>query len=109
MWPINKTLLSVTTLDQSGPGSDGNVGIFRFPQSSSIATLSSDCLMSYPGNWLVGGLTSLQRRSRCILWGFTTTVLPIIYMCVCVCVCIMGNTVVITIKIDLNEYKTYRF
>ena len=50
------------TYRQSGPGSDGNEGVFCIPQSSSItgATLS-DCLMSYPRHSLGGGLTPLQK------------------------------------------------
>ena len=36
---------------QSGPGSDGNKGLLRILQSSSITGGSpSDCLVSYPGN-----------------------------------------------------------
>ena len=43
-------------------------GCSAFPQSSSIAgTSSSDCLVSYPGYSLGGGLTPLQSFSRCIL------------------------------------------
>ena len=53
---------------QSGPGSDGNEGVLRIPQSSSTAETSpSDCLVSYPGHSLGGGLTPLQRCSQCIL------------------------------------------
>ena len=52
---------------KSGPGSDGNEGVLCIPQSSSIAgTSPSDSLVSYPGHSL-GGLTPLQRSSRCIL------------------------------------------
>ena len=37
-----------TTLGQSGPGTDGNEGVLRIPQSSSITEAStSDCLESY--------------------------------------------------------------
>ena len=32
--PINKILSGATTLGQSGPGSDGNEGVLRIPQSS---------------------------------------------------------------------------
>ena len=51
------------------PGSDGTEGVLRIPQSSSIAGTSlSDCLVSYTGHSLWGGgLTPLQRSSRCIL------------------------------------------
>ena len=63
-------LSGAITPGQSGPGSDGNEGVLRIPQRSSIAgTSSSDCLVSYPGHSLVGGgvLTPLQRSSWCIL------------------------------------------
>ena len=62
-------LSGATTPDLSGPGSDGNEGVLRIPQSSSTAgTSPSDCLVSYPGHSLGGGgLTPLQRSSRCIL------------------------------------------
>ena len=33
IWPIDRTLSGVTTLDQSRPGSDGNEGVSRIPQS----------------------------------------------------------------------------
>ena len=47
-------LPGATTPDQSGPGSDGNEGKLYIPQSSSpIGTSASDCLVSYPGHWLV--------------------------------------------------------
>ena len=36
IWPIDKTLSGVTTLGQSGPGSDGNEGVLRITQSPSI-------------------------------------------------------------------------
>ena len=35
--------------------------------SSSTGTSPSDCLVSYPGHWLGGGLTPPQKCSRCIL------------------------------------------
>ena len=41
---------------QSGPGSDGNEGVLRIPQSTSTAgTSSSDCLVSYLGHSLEEG------------------------------------------------------
>ena len=64
---MDRALSGATTLGQSGPGSDGNEGVFRIPQNSSTAgTLPSDCLVSYPGHSL-GGLNPLQRCSQCIL------------------------------------------
>ena len=44
------TSSGATTMGQSEPGSDGNEGVLRIPQSSSITRTSpSDCLVSYPG------------------------------------------------------------
>ena len=49
-------LSSTTTPGQSGPGSDGNEGVLRIPQSSCTAgTSPSDCLVSYSGHSLGGG------------------------------------------------------
>ena len=46
-------LSGAITPSQSGPGSDGNEGVLRISQSSSITgTPSSDCLMSYRGHSL---------------------------------------------------------
>ena len=94
IWPIDMTLSGVTTTGWSGPGSDGNKGVLRIPQSSNTTQISpSDCLVSNPGDslveswpsvekqsvysvapadWATGlslkvGLTSLQISSRCIL------------------------------------------
>ncbi len=45
------TLSGTTTPGQSEPGSDGNKGVIRIPQSSSVTgTSPSDCLVSYPGH-----------------------------------------------------------
>ena len=49
IWAIDRTLSGATTLGLSEPGSDGNKGVLRLPQSSSITgTSPSDCLVSYP-------------------------------------------------------------
>ena len=62
---IDRALSGATISGQSGPGSNGNEGVFCIPQSSSITgTSPSDCLVSYPGN-LLGGLAPLQRSNRC--------------------------------------------
>ena len=59
-------LSGATIPGQSGPGSNGNEGVFRIPQSSSITgTSPSDCLMSYPVHSLGWDLTPQQRCSRC--------------------------------------------
>ena len=48
IWPIDRTLSSATTPSQSGPGSDGNEGVPRIPQSSGITRASpSYCLVLY--------------------------------------------------------------
>ena len=48
------TLSCATSPGNSGPGSDGNEGVLRIPQSSSITgTWPTDCLMSYPEYLLV--------------------------------------------------------
>ena len=42
------TLSGATTPSQSGFGSNGNEGVLRIPESSSITeTLPSDCLVSF--------------------------------------------------------------
>ena len=49
---------------QSGPGSNGNEGVLRVPQNSSIAgTPPSDCLVSYPGDSLGGGVLPLRKEA----------------------------------------------
>ena len=60
--PIDRTLQGATILSQSEPGSEGNEGVLRIPQSSCISGISiSDGLLSYSGHWLWGGgLTPLQ-------------------------------------------------
>ena len=64
IWPIDRTLSGATTLDQSEPGSDGNDGVLRIPQSSSITGASPlDCLMSYPGLYLGESYTFAEMQS----------------------------------------------
>ena len=65
--PIDRALSGATTPGQSGPGSNSNEGVLHILQSSSITgTSPSDCLVPYSGHsW--GGLTPLQKCSRCIL------------------------------------------
>ena len=49
--PIDRTLSGAIAPGQSGSGSDGNKGILRIPQSSSITEASpSDCLVLSPGH-----------------------------------------------------------
>ena len=52
---MDRTPSVAITLGQSEPGSDGNEGVLRIPQSSSITgTLLSVCLISYPRHSLQG-------------------------------------------------------
>ena len=56
-------LSGATTPGQSEPGSDGNEGVLRTSQSSSITgTSPSDCLVSYPGHTLAGEVLPLCRE-----------------------------------------------
>ena len=49
--PLDRTLLSATTLGQSRPGSNGNEGVLCIPQSSRITkALPLDGLVSYIGH-----------------------------------------------------------
>ena len=60
---MDRALSGTTAPGQSGPGSNGNEGVLRIPQSSSIAgTSPSDCLVSYPGHLLGGGVLPLCRE-----------------------------------------------
>ena len=72
--PIDWSRSGVTTLGQSGPGSDGNVGILNSPHSSSIfGTLPSDCLVSYPENSL-GGVLALYREAVGVFYSLSQLV-----------------------------------
>ena len=67
--PIDRTLSDTTTLDQSGPGSDGKEGVLCIPQSSSITRTSpSDCLVSYLRQSLAGSLLCWEAIS--VFCGF---------------------------------------
>ena len=49
---------------QSGPGSNGNEGVLRIPQSSNITgTSPPNCLVSYLGHSLVGSYSSTEVQS----------------------------------------------
>ena len=57
-------LPGATTPGQGGPGSAGNEGVLRIPQSSSITgTSPSDCFVSYPGNSLRESYPSAEKQS----------------------------------------------
>ena len=64
IWPIDRTLLGATTLDQSGPGSDDNERVLHIPQDFSIIEASSsDCLVSYAGHLLGKSYHSAEMQS----------------------------------------------
>ena len=64
IWRIDRTLSDATTPGQSEPGSDGNKGVLRFPQSSSITWASPwACLVSITENSLWGALPSADLQS----------------------------------------------
>ena len=66
--PLDRTQSGTTTPRPSGPKSNGDEGILRIPQSSSITGTSSIGLFNVISGTLVGGgLTPLQRSSPCIL------------------------------------------
>ena len=63
-YPYIGPLLGATTPGQSGPGINGNEGVFRIPQISSIAgTSPSDCLVSLSGYLLEGSYPSAEKQS----------------------------------------------
>ena len=60
---MDRTLSGATTSEESGPGSNGNEGVLRIPQSSSITgTSPSDCLVSYPGHLLGESYSSAEMQ-----------------------------------------------
>ena len=62
--PIKRTLSSATTLNWSGPGSNGKEEIIYIPQNSSITEASpSDCLKLYPGHLLWYSYPSAEMQS----------------------------------------------
>ena len=83
-WPIDRTLSGVTSLGQSGPGNNSNQGVLHIPQSSRTGASPSDCLASYPGHSLGGGLNPLQRCSWYIL-QHQLTGLTVLGDCPCLC------------------------
>ena len=57
-------LSGTTTPGQTGTGNDGNEGVLRIPQSSSITRAStSDCLVSNPGHSLRVSYSSAEMQS----------------------------------------------
>ena len=52
IWPIDRTLSGAPAPDQSEPGSDGDKGVLRIPQSSSITGTSPSDRLSQSSNTL---------------------------------------------------------
>ena len=44
LWPIDENLTGTTSLNQSGPGNNGNEGVLLTPQISKSAASSSDAV-----------------------------------------------------------------
>ena len=64
IWRIDRTLSGATTPSHSGPETDGNEGVLRILQISSITGTSPlDCLMLYPGHLLGESYTSAKMQS----------------------------------------------
>ena len=54
--PIDRALSGATIPSQSGSGSNGNEGVLRISQSSSLTRISTlDCLVSYTEHSFGGG------------------------------------------------------
>ena len=51
IWPIDRILSGANTLDQRGPGTNGNEGILCIPQNSRAADSPSDSLMVGEGSY----------------------------------------------------------
>ena len=58
---IDRALSGATTPCQSGPGSNGNEGVFPFPKAP-VLLEPRICLVSYPGHSL-GGYSSAEVQS----------------------------------------------
>ena len=75
IWPIDRTLPDAATPGQSRTGSDGNKGILRISQCSSITRYSlSDCLIPYPGQKLEESHPSAVMQSVFLLSQLTSPV-----------------------------------
>ena len=79
---MNRTLSGATTPDQSVPGSYGNKGLLRFPQSSSVTGASpSDCLVSYSRHSLGESHPSAEKQSVYSAAGTDWTKMKLDYIC----------------------------
>ena len=74
LWPIDMTLSGATTSGQNESRSDGNEGVLRIPQSSSITEASpSDCFVLYQGHSL-GRSKSFDGKAPVLdIWGILST------------------------------------
>ena len=69
IWRIHRTLSDATTPGQSGPGSNGNEGVLRISESSSITgTSPPDRLVSYLGHLLGMGVLPLCRDAVSVFY-----------------------------------------
>ena len=66
-WPIGRTKSGSTTPVKNGLGSNGNEGVLRIPQSSSITGVSPSDFLCHIQDSHWGRITPLRRCSRCIL------------------------------------------
>ena len=81
IWLIDRTLSGTTTSGHSGPGIDGNKEVLRIFQSSSITgTSPSDCLVSYPGHLLRGGLSYPSAVNVWVLIVFNLVKINLIFL-----------------------------
>ena len=66
IWPIDRTLLGVTTPCESGSGSNGHEGVLQIPQSFRTGASPSDSFVSYPGHsfgWELGSYSFAEVQS----------------------------------------------
>ena len=77
------TLTGSTSPGQSGPGSNGNEGVLHISKALSLEPYHHQRILNHVRTLVGGGLTLLQRCTRCILQPQTTG-----WMHVCVCDCI---------------------
>ena len=71
IWPVERTLVSATTPDQSELRSDDTEGILRIPQNSSITgSSSSDYFESYVGH-LLGVVSSLYLEAVGVFYNLS--------------------------------------
>ena len=69
IWSIDEVLTGNTTLDQSGPGSNGNEGVLNAPKIFRIGMSPSDVVSNHSWDSSIRGrvLTHRRKYSQCIL------------------------------------------